>query len=214
MRYFSKLLLITLILAGCTTRYQVRGTEDILEPMARGDLIDGSGDLLEARQISMEHQSIEKYNGFSVGIIEISDEGAVNPNQKEMVMEWIEDELQEEGLLVVFVHGWHHGARTCDQHLCCFRTVLDELKKAGAGGHGKVVGLYLSWRGESLPYEGLKVATLWGRKRVAEHIGRTTGKEILLELEHRVWEDNLKVDMVTVGHSLGGTLVFSAVKGG
>ncbi len=213
MRRLVSLLLASLTLTSCTTAYQVRGTESFLKPMAVGDLV-GTDDIHRARQISMEHQSIEKYKDFSLGVIEISDEGSVNPEQKKMVMDWIERETQPGGILVVFAHGWHHGARTCDSNLCCFRTMLSEMKKAGMAGEGKnVVGLYLGWRGESLPYGGWNTATLWGRKRVAEHIGRTAGKEILLELERRVWQTQYELSMITIGHSLGGALVYSAVKG-
>lgn len=212
MRRLVTLLVATLALTSCTTAYQVRGTESFLKPMPARDLV-GTDELHRARQISMEHQSIEKYNDFSLGVIEISDEGSVNPEQKEMVMDWIEKETKAGGILVVFAHGWHHGARTCDSNLCCFRTLLSEMKKSGMAGPGKnVVGLYLGWRGESLPYTPWNTSTLWGRKRVAEHIGRTAGKEILLELERRVWYKNFDLSMITIGHSLGGALVYSAVK--
>jgi len=206
------LLAMLLILSGCTTHYQVRGTQDVLGPIDPQDLV-GNEEITKARQISMEHQSIEKYDNFSLGVIEISDEGAVNASQKKEVMDWIVNESKNGGLLVVFAHGWHHGARTCDRDLCCFRAALSELKKAGAGGDGKVVGLFLGWRGESLPYRGWNLFTIWDRKRVAEHIGRTAGKEILLELEDRAWTHNPNLTMVTIGHSLGGALVFQAVKG-
>ena len=84
MRRLVMLLLAPLALSACTTAYQVRGTESFLKPMAASDLV-GSDDVHRARQISMEHQSIEKYDDFSLGVIEISDEGSVNPEQKAMV---------------------------------------------------------------------------------------------------------------------------------
>jgi hypothetical protein len=205
------------LLAGCTTRYQVRGTETVLPPIRLEDLT-GSEPRDRAMQISMEHQSIERYTGdhgdFSLGIIEISDEGAVNRKQRDDVIDWVvEQTAGKPGLLVIFAHGWHHGARTCDRDLCCFRTVLSELKKSGAGGGGTVIGLYLGWRGESLPYRGWNLASIWSRKRVAERIGRTAVKEILLEIEERAWDENEDLVMVTVGHSLGGAMVYQAVKG-
>jgi hypothetical protein len=207
------LVFTSLLLAGCTTRYQVRGTESILPPIKPAELV-GTSDRNRAVQISMEHQSIEKYQDFSLGIIEISDEGGVNRKQRDEVIDWIEGETEgKPGLLVILAHGWHHGARTCDRDLCCFRSVLAELKKSGAGGGGPVIGLYLGWRGESLPYSGWNVATIWDRKRVAERIGRTTVKEILLEIEDRVWSENEDLVMVTVGHSLGGAMVYQAMKG-
>ena len=72
MRRLAMLLLAPLALTGCTTIYQVRGTENFLKPMAVRDLV-GSDEVHRARQISMEHQSIEKYDDFSLGVIEISD---------------------------------------------------------------------------------------------------------------------------------------------
>src|SRR4051812_19204140 len=210
MRQLIALLLALFTLASCTTAYQVRGTESFLKPMPPRDLV-GSDEIHRARQISLEHQSIEKYDDFSLGVIEISDEGSVNPAQKEMVMDWIERETKPGGILVVFAHGWHHGARTCDSNLCCFRTLLSEMKKSGMAGEGKnVVGLYLGWRGESLPYNGWNTATFWSRKRVAEHIGRTAGKEILLELDRRVWQKQIGPSMITIGPSPGGARRFSA----
>lgn len=207
------LLLTCLLLAGCTTRYQVRGTQSILPPIQSEELV-GTSDRHRAVQISLEHQSIEKYQNFSLGIIEISDDGAVNRKQRDEVINWIEGETKgKPGLLVIFAHGWHHGARTCDRDLCCFRSVLAELRKSGAGAGGPVIGLYLGWRGESLPYKGWNLATIWDRKKVAERIGRTTVKEILLEVEERVWKHNDDLVMVTVGHSLGGAMVYQAVKG-
>lgn len=218
------LLVPFLLLIGCTTRYQVRGTEKVFaDPMDLDDLVFDGKDSREqqgecrARQIAMEHQSVERYKNYSLGVIEVSDEGAINPAQKRQVMEMVEEETKNGGLLVVFVHGWHHGARVCDRDLTCFRAVLDRLQKEDDdGGSGKVVGVYIGWRGESLPYKGWNVATLWERKRVAEHIGRTTGKELFVEFND-LWRDvnqkTHKLTMVTVGHSLGGAFVFSAVKG-
>src|SRR5262245_3751836 len=140
------LLLLCLLLPGCTTRYQVRGTESILPPINLKEL-EGTSPRERTIQISMEHQSIETYQDFSPGIIEISDEGAVNRKQRDEVIDWIEGQTKcKPGLLVIFAHGWHHGARTCDRDLCCFRSALAELKKSGSGGGGPVIGLYLGWR--------------------------------------------------------------------
>ncbi|HEX2099109.1 MAG TPA: hypothetical protein VHF69_00515, partial [Candidatus Synoicihabitans sp.] len=79
----------------------------------------------------------------------------------------------------------------------------------------RVVGIYLGWRGASLMGKANSL-TLWNRKNVAEHIGRTGAKEVLFDL-HQEWfnrrDDARKVRMITVGHSLGGAMIFSAVKG-
>lgn len=212
------MLLLLSILISCTTRYQVRGTEDVLEPVDLEEIV-GQEPEKRALQISMEHQSIEPYDGYTLGIIEISDDGSINPAQKNQVMDMIKEKTREGGLLVVYVHGWHHGARVCDRDLCCFREVLNRIHKAHLEQKGnaentdrQIVGLYIGWRGESLPKRGVNIATLWDRKRVAEHIGRTAGKEILSELNDH-WSQIEDLTMITVGHSLGGAFVFSAVKG-
>jgi uncharacterized protein len=184
-----------------------------MEQIRLEDLVGNDPDhRRHALQISMEHRSVELYDQFSLGVIEISDEGAVNLSQKQQVMDMVREETRDGGLLVVFVHGWHHGARTCDRDIACFRAVLNQMKRVRVRDQGKVVGVFIGWRGESLAREKINVATLWQRKRIAQHIGRTAGKEILLELEG-IWERNEKdLTMITVGHSLGGAFVFSAVK--
>jgi hypothetical protein len=207
-RTFSMLLAL-LVAAGCTSRYQVRGTEAIeAEPIELTTLAT-SVDKFE-HQLNLEHQSVERFNGFSVGILEIADEGAVNQTQYKQVMKMVRDETADGGLLVVFIHGWHHGPRTCDRDLCCFRRVLQQLSQIP--GHNKVVGLYIGWRGESATQPKVSMLTLLNRKRVAERIGRTAGKEILLELND-LWLANERLTMVSVGHSLGGAFLFKAAKG-
>jgi len=148
-----------------------------------------------------------------VGIIEIADDGSINPAQKKQAIEAVEKATKDGGMLLIFVHGWHHSARTCDRDLACFRSVLAQLRKA----HKKedvpaVVGLYIGWRGESLDQRGWNMGTLLNRKAVAERIGRTTGKEILVEL-NEWWLTRPTLTMITIGHSLGGAFVLQATEG-
>lgn len=219
---------------GCTSRYQVRGNEQIYsDPIPLRDFVGTDRDE-KSRQITMEHQSVERFDTFTTGIIEISDDGTINPRQYDDVMEMVHEETAQGGLLVVFVHGWHHGARTCDRDLCCYRGVLDQLsqarrarqawalsaeadpaKRAAAAeryANEKVVGVFIGWRGESIGVSRLNVFTLFSRKRVAQRIGRTAGREILQRLDDH-WRDVDNLTMVTVGHSLGGAFVYEAVKG-
>lgn len=207
---------IFLLFAGCTSMYQVRGTEAITPPGARVTLDDFAGQDVEsadpvklAQQLNFEHQSTEYFDGFTVGVIEIGDDGLINRTQYQQVTDMLDTQTKDGGLIVVFVHGWHHGPRTCDRDLCCFRRVLNRLARSGIRN---VVGLYIGWRGESVAASGASMLTLADRKKVAERIGRTAGKEILLDLNER-WLHNPNLHMVTVGHSLGGAFVFKAAKG-
>lgn len=219
---------VCLSLAACsllpqTTKNMVRGTVPVPKPAADQlrDLQDlhGSDDLHRARQIMTEHSSIEYYKDFSLGIMEILDDGTIDPIQKDQVFEMLEAETKPGGLLVIFVHGWHHGARTCDRDLCCFRTVLSKLKQSRDAAYGEevagenVVGLFIGWRGESRQTPTINTATIWDRKDVAETLGRGSAKELLLEIKQKYWQPKEeKLTMISIGHSLGGALLFQAAK--
>jgi hypothetical protein len=211
--------MFALLLGACATQYQKRGLELPLKNRISLDIFEAS----EKSQLDLEARSVEHFTSpeFMVGVVEMNDEGLLNRQQYEQVLEAVRTELndaQRGSLLVVFAHGWHHGCRTCDRDLACFRRVLNELSRdeqAPDGRGRRVVGVYLGWRGRALLGEP-DVLTIWNRKRAAEHIGRTAGREVLGDL-HELWLDHRedlgkRVTMVTIGHSLGGALVFSAVK--
>jgi hypothetical protein len=214
---------ILAVLAVCLTTacsstsiYQMRGTE---EPWAPDPALTVEKlEMDRAAQLNLEARSIEKFRDFELGIIEITEDGLINPSQQRQVMDMVERRLKDDSLLIVFAHGWHHGARVCDTNLACFRRVLEgfanEVKKDGVS----VTGVYLGWRGESWRGKYARNFTSWGRKSVGQHIGRTGAKEVLLDLDriHQEAKKNREarfMTMVTVGHSLGGGLIYSAMKG-
>ena len=217
-----------------TTKNQVRGSLPVTmpDPDKLRDLeeLHGDDELHRARQIMAEHSSVEYYKDFSLGIIEVLDDGTINPSQKKQVFQMLDKMFDPEkkpgGLLVVFIHGWHHGARTCDRDLSCFRTVLSQLKKSRVAAAEErddaaylakvkaqnVVGVFIGWRGESLTTKGVNVTTIWDRKKVAEALGRGSAKELLLEINDQYWGPQDELTMISVGHSLGGALLFQASK--
>ncbi|HVR42290.1 MAG TPA: hypothetical protein VMS56_02495 [Thermoanaerobaculia bacterium] len=205
------------LLAGCvsTTPYQKRGVERphapavLLEEFERDRIL----------QLDFEGQSIERFRkpDFSIGIVEFSEEGDVNPAQHQQVMELVRTELghPDGAVLILFAHGWHHGCSTCDRDLRCFRSVLDALASRELAERPlaprKIVGVYLGWRGRRFRGDA-DWLSIWDRKDRAEHIGRTGVKEFLNEV-HREWEKvHERTIMVSVGHSLGGVMLFAAVK--
>ncbi len=146
---------------------------------------------------------------------------------------------------VLFIHGWDHDASTEDQNLVCFSHTLDYLSKklnttssatnraftaqrsnaapANAGIH--VEGVYIGWRGKSLPnFPSVldvfqKVATFWGRKSAAARVGRGDLRSFLDALEDVYIHANYDTaathplfGLVTVGHSFGGQVLFPAVQ--
>lgn len=225
---FAAAALVLCTTAACslipqTSKNQVRGSVPVIEPKESErkplEYLNGSDPDDRARQITAEHSSVEYYQNFTLGILEVTDDGVVNPSQKEQVFKMLGNELANGGILVVFVHGWHHGARTCDRDLCCFRTVLNTLKVARERRYAdevkgqRVVGVFIGWRGESVTVKKLNTATIWDRKDKAEFIGRGAAKELLLQINRDIWQPKSEdITMVTVGHSLGGALVFEAAK--
>ncbi|MEK6374056.1 MAG: hypothetical protein AABO58_15320 [Acidobacteriota bacterium] len=234
----KRLLVVVLALtaAACTSRFQLRGTEaayyiteadpnavppipakHVPKRLFNLDAFAGDDAKKKLLQITMEHRSIETFENFTLGVIEVSDDGNINPSQKDQVLEMVRRQTKPGGVLVVFIHGWHHGPRTCDRDLCCFRRVLDQLHLARVAANPElkdenVVGVYIGWRGESLVLPYLNAFTLPTRKHVAQRIGRTAGKEIMFELDD-IWRQNDDLIMVSVGHSLGGAFLYEAMKG-
>jgi hypothetical protein len=214
--------LLPLALFGaCTPTTQVRGTataDGLLDLKALAG--SAPGDPIRAEVAA---RSIERYKDFTLGFIELSDDGHVKDEvQKEQVFDMVRQVAGERGATILtFVHGWHHGASVCDSNVSCFRSVLqgiaddpDRLNK------GPVIGIYLGWRGDSSRIGMLQGATFYNRKRAAHTIGENGGARVLLDLA--ALEDELNADlderrspgfvtMVTAGHSFGGALVFSAV---
>jgi hypothetical protein len=216
---------LVLLTTGCiTSRYQRRGVEDPLEPISLSEFEQSP--VPHDEQINLEARSIERFKdpAFKVGIIEFTEEGFVNTAQETTVIDMVRrtvDDAAHGTVLVVFAHGWHHSCRTCDDNLTCFRRVLNALAQVEAlpvGRHREVVGVYLGWRGRVFENQKLDYATIWNRKPVAEHIGRTGAKEVLFQL-HEIWISHKEpgnkqpVLMISVGHSLGGTMLLSAIRG-
>ena len=235
-------LVLSLMISGCTSVYQVRGiSHQLTNPISLTDL--GNCDnwarqLLDTRSIesfSLDVRDLEtaskgnKIKTYNIGIVEFNDEGWGNPAQQAQVFKLIEDVIKTHKdsagpLIVTFIHGWHHNPAVCDGNLACFRRVIKSLSiyesRKEPNKQKPVIGIFVGWRGDSSEDSLGKILSFYGRKTTAQHIGRTGGKDFLLELESRVkklkegWSDKqLTPTMITVGHSFGGALLFSAVEG-
>jgi hypothetical protein len=164
---------------------------------------------------------------YALRFIEVDDEGWFwDPRQATAAVDLIEQRLRTRDTLVVtFVHGWHHCARCCDDNVEGFRETLLRLRKL-ARERFDIVGLYIGWRGQSLPGP-LDYLTFWGRKGAAERVGANDFKEFLLRLQlmyaryrpdaapigDQQPPDTMRrfMGMVTIGHSFGGQVVLKAV---
>ncbi len=219
MRNNILVMILCLLSAGCTSPYYVRGLEPSLQKAS--DIQKVATEKMVQRDL--EARCIEQFDDFNIGIIEISDDGKVNPHQKQKVFSLIRQKAEDkdkELVILLFVHGWHHSALVCDDNLACFRKVLAGLKASDVLQDKEVVGVYVGWRGESVDTEGFNIFTIWNRKSDAEKIGNTGARELLLELDGlydslktaKNGKRNERIAMFSFGHSLGGAMLLSAAR--
>jgi hypothetical protein len=175
----------------------------------------------------------DKPSEYSLRFIESDDEGWFwDHNQVDDAMRLIRAKAAERDTIVVmFVHGWHHSAECCDGYVEGFRNTLANLHTLSPNYN--VVGLYIGWRGRSLP-GWLDYLTFWGRKGAAERIGQNDLKEFMARLQElfvqyrpdarrpRDSREQLAptaegernfLGMVTIGHSFGAQVLLKAVTG-
>ena len=163
-----------------------------------------------------------------LGVVELDDQGRFwNKSEVTQVTDLVRKAALSGGAtIVVFVHGWHHSARSDDENLTSFRAALQKLKtemdapiyraaRARLVNHedAEVIGVYVAWRGRSLP-SFLDYLTFWGRKAAAQRVGQGDVVELLSTLNN-IWseanERGKYPGLVTIGHSFGGQVVLSAV---
>ncbi len=193
---------------------------------------------------SLGSSSWEHYQSFDVGIVEFNEHGNVwSSEQRDQVLRNVRQIAETTGAtIVVYVHGWHHSARWNDTNLVSFRRVLRALARQPVGmsctipgpKRSHVVGVYIGWRGESLPVPGANLFTIWSRKKVAQRIGgaatdweerqaryqNTQFAELLLAL-NKIHDDANRIavagkrpftSLVITGHSLGGAMLLSTMQ--
>lgn len=139
-------------------------------------------------------------------------------------------------LIMVYVHGWKHSAAQGDSDLRSFRGLLEDLDryehqdaasgdKAGTRHCARmVVGVYVGWRGATVPIWGLENLTFWTRKNSAARVGDGSVRQLLVQLNElradlNGWSGSTKLagwnqsQLVTIAHSFGGLVVFRALQG-
>jgi hypothetical protein len=249
MRRFHVVVLAVFV-AGCTytSTTQYRSADQPIPPITIETLEHRQQVNGTCSELLFRRQSVEDFTNtagspkadYSLGVIELSDDGHIKDiEQKKAVFKKLQtvargdDALRRAtkdspgAVVVVFVHGWHHRAKVCDENLSCFRRVLQGLSLASAtrANGAPVFGIYVGWRGESA--RKLANLTFFNRKKTAHHVGERGGAQLLLqlnELQHDL-DDELteahattagqrpaRVTMITVGHSFGGALVYSAME--
>jgi len=225
-KYWIQIILLLLVLVGCTTN----------EPF-RKNLPDPSG---QSAQRPSNAKAIDPTNAFAIetnanyklGFVEFDDQGWFWAHKQwKAVKDAIETEASNNdyGLVIVaFVHGWKNNAAYDNANVEMCRGVLNSLNEAisredtNTSKPRKVFGVYLGWRGLSASSDYFpflaKEASFYNRKNVAERIGHQgAATQVFTELElmqedfnkHRTNSPQTK--LIIIGHSFGGALVFSAI---
>ena len=149
---------------------------------------------------------------FMVGFVELDDQGQFyEPRQADAVLQLLHDEAAKPYYVCIFVHGWHHNAQDNDFNVRRFQETLGDIQQRNPDY--QVLGIYVGWQGETLRVPWLRSLTFWDRKEVSENVGRHALLEFLLQVENTLnttGKGNNK--LVTVGHSLGASVVFNALQ--
>jgi hypothetical protein len=171
---------------------------------------------------------------FDLYFVEADDEGWFwQPEQATRALRAVEESARSYNTFVLlFVHGWHHSAECCDSNVQSFRKTLGQLhRELGGALHAgaraeyvqagqrkddvKVIGVYLGWRGRSLP-GFLDFFTFWGRKSAAERVGETDAREFIARLNQlylkKRGEEGRKyfLGLISLGHSFGAQVLLRA----
>jgi hypothetical protein len=231
------LLTVCLINAGCTTRdaYRPVRERDVSQHL---NLVPELGHYNpDARVPEREHECLEKYSksNFWLGHVELTEYGTYQSHHQMGVLEraiendtHARDSLFKGGItIVVYIHGWSNNAEEKNGNLKNFRSLLSEVAAEQKGHNRGVLGVYVSWRGESLRGP-LKYFSYWGRARAADAIGHGIMVESLARIRNIHWlvaksaagrgKSDLEIyknsRLVLIGHSFGGRALYDAVAQG
>ncbi|WP_144403331.1 hypothetical protein [Pseudomonas sp. StFLB209] len=173
---------------------------------------------------------LQPVQDLSLVDVEIDDFGNFWDRTKaQAILTAIDDSAASSNVVVLlFVHGWHHNAAEDDTNRSDFhvtvKAVNNKLKETiyqdaretlDISGDVKVVGVYLSWRGRSLPGL-LDYLTFWGRKAAAQRVGEGAAREFIFRLNEIYKKRNHGdqkhfMGLVSIGHSFGGQVLYKSV---
>jgi hypothetical protein len=200
-----------------------------------------------------EHITPETGPGYELHFIELDDQGwslpvpdagkaqpgSGPPSQIDHLMKRLDTLLGDEGRylnVILYVHGWKHGAGSDDEDVKRFRRILASARTLETGDNNtprKVVGIYVGWRGKSWNLPGALVnLSFWSRKAAALRVSHGSVQELFARLrsvqqfynsadspdcaiprEGRLTTGGCRVRTLMIGHSFGAWILYSAISG-
>jgi hypothetical protein len=124
-----------------------------------------------------------------------------------------ENVSRNKGIVIVYVHGWHHNARDGDTDVESFHKAIEGIGKLDSDSYKddrKIMGIYVGWRGESISVKPFNLLTFWDRKNTAHAVGDGAVFELFRKLANNR-EKYPESRLVVVGHSFGAAVTYSSV---
>lgn len=173
---------------------------------------------------------VDAGSGYVLSHVEFDDQGWFqDPRQRQVLFAKLQAVHREKKsmLIVAYTHGWKHNAKEDDGNLRDFRKLLAQLTAiehatSRPGGPRTVVGIYIGWRGSTVPIPIVENITFWARKNAAERVGSRSIKQLFVELNQfrgyvngwsasdQLAESN-ETQLVFIGHSFGGLITYTAL---
>ena len=217
---------MTVILAtGCQPNAPMR---ELAAPCA-----GSGGDGASCAAYSLEEDRVPDHpdQSFLLGFVEFDDQGRPYiRDQITTLFDRIRLEASYRDLcIIVFVHGWKHNAAATDTNVVQFRRLLQQVAKMELerppGRYWptrKVVGIYIGWRGLSVDAGQIaENLTFWTRMAAAHRVAEGSVREVLARakslrdaINASSWpghQDHRSTRLVTIGHSFGGLIVYTAL---
>jgi hypothetical protein len=221
MRISRAIVAASLLALSCTAHAPFRSAPGAIETSSR-KLAEPN-----ERKEAARH-SVELHPNFILAFVEFDDQGRFwDRRQLEELDRTLDREARAANgdvIVAVFAHGWKHDSAVCDESVACFRAFLAQLARdsealtrlsAGRLAPRRIVGVYAGWRGRSVTVRVLRELTFWARKSAALRIGGGDLIELLTRIDGFVKRANADgadhAHMVTMGHSFGGTMVYTAL---
>lgn len=166
-----------------------------------------------------------KSGSYILGFVEFDDQGKPwDPEQERLLFDRmkLESTRQNQDLsIITFVHGWKHNAKELDTNVQAFQSLLEAVTAAELQPTDtqprKVIGIYTGWRGETMP-SPVDNVTFWTRKDAAQRVAEGSIRGLLGKIRgfHDTLDAGLPHDrhgtlMLTIGHSFGALVVYSAL---
>lgn len=142
-----------------------------------------------------------------------------NRGQVDATVSLANEVAEKNGVIVVYVHGWHHNASKGDENLENLTSALRSAsihQRSDKRSSAPILGIYVGWRGESIDSDAWYGApfsyglTFWGRKSSAHDVANGAVLELFSRLT-AIRRTHKNSRLVIIGHSFGAAVVASSI---